>query len=219
MKITKKFTTYFFSFAPILVIFGFSQFNSIKISHSKFNKKVDDTWDLPCNYPNKGIVSGGAPTFYTSSTVPILVYEGQTTNPAYPGVPSSVSVGNVQLVLQNDGNLVIYENGKACWDTGTNGKGGPGYTLWFQPDGNLVLRNGFSYNSQSLWSSNIYSNCGNDLAQYAYFTLQSDGNFVMRFPRETDGLLSIRSHINYYSYALGDTHSENGNHNTNHKIQ
>jgi hypothetical protein len=55
--------------------------------------------------------------------------------------------GNYSLILQADGNLVLYAQSKAVWNSQTAGKGAS--TLWMQPDGNLVLYSA----STPTWSS------------------------------------------------------------------
>lgn len=56
--------------------------------------------------------------------------------------------GSNFLVLQGDGNLVLYVSGKALWATATNGKGAVRFRL--QGDGNLVLRDAAG---SAVWSS------------------------------------------------------------------
>jgi hypothetical protein len=90
------------------------------------------------------------------------------------------------LQLQDDGNLVLYQDGHAIWTYGSGYKGqilNPGedlqpgacllspdheYELIMQGDGNLVLYHG----GTALWSSQT-SGPGNDAA------MQTDGNFVV----------------------------------------
>lgn len=56
--------------------------------------------------------------------------------------------GNYSLILQPDGNLVLYNGTAAVWATATNGKGGSQLTL--QSDGNLVL---YDQNYNSIWAT------------------------------------------------------------------
>lgn len=77
--------------------------------------------------------------------------------------------GKNYLVLQGDGNLVVYASGTAVWATGTNGKGA--VRLRLQGDGNLVLRNAAG---SALWSSGTNGTGG------ARLTMQDDGNLVLR---------------------------------------
>ncbi len=81
------------------------------------------------------------------------------------------SNGEYRLVMQGDGNLVIYGPGAALWATGTNG--GSDRTLAMQGDGNLVIYNGAG---QALWNTATGGTPGTSLA------LQDDGNLVLYAP-------------------------------------
>lgn len=74
-----------------------------------------------------------------------------------------------KLVLQNDGNLVLYNNNQAVWATNTSGAASP-ITLIQQNDGNLVL---YGANNKPLWYSNSAGTNSKSLV------LQSDGNLVL----------------------------------------
>jgi len=73
------------------------------------------------------------------------------------------------LVMQSDGNLVLYTAGHAhaLWGSGTDGKGGKYVTM--QNDGNLVIYS----DSKALWGS------GTDGKGIGKLSLQSDGNLVL----------------------------------------
>jgi hypothetical protein len=79
--------------------------------------------------------------------------------------------GRFQLVMQGDGNLVLYQGGiaggTAIWATGTDGKAG--YGMWMQNDGNFVLYS----ETQALWASNTDGTPG------SYLRIQDDGNLVV----------------------------------------
>jgi hypothetical protein len=80
------------------------------------------------------------------------------------------------LILQADGNLVIYRkrDGAATWSSGTGGH--PGAVMQMQRDGNLVIYWGVAPGNKygpALWSSGTWNNPG------AYSLLQDDGNFVV----------------------------------------
>ncbi len=82
------------------------------------------------------------------------------------------SLDNAQyrLVVQADGNVVEYGNGRALWGTGTSGTG-PGNRLVMQSDGNLVV---YASGGRPVWSSRTAgSGATNHLA------LQTDGNVVL----------------------------------------
>ncbi|MGW3174561.1 hypothetical protein [Streptomyces sp. NPDC001153] len=75
-----------------------------------------------------------------------------------------------RLVMQPDGNFVIYRrhDGKAIWSAGTSGHSGA--YAYMQSDGNLVV---YSSTGSALWSTHTNGHSG------AYALLQSDGNFVV----------------------------------------
>ncbi|MBF0436373.1 MAG: hypothetical protein HQL77_13490 [Magnetococcales bacterium] len=103
--------------------------------------------------------------------------------------------GGDRVVMQPDGNLVMYKGTTALWDTNTNGK--TGAVLGLGSDGNLVV----VQNGATVWASNtkadgilpsggtlvggpekqcVKGSCvqsGGNGTYYAVF--QSDGNFVM----------------------------------------
>ncbi|WP_369366089.1 hypothetical protein AB5L52_23975 [Streptomyces sp. CG4] len=75
-----------------------------------------------------------------------------------------------RLVVQPDGNVVLYRkrDGKALWSTGTYGHSGA--YAYMQGDGNLVV---YPSSGSALWSTHTSGHSG------AYATEQSDGNFVV----------------------------------------
>ncbi|WP_327068871.1 glycoside hydrolase domain-containing protein [Kitasatospora sp. NBC_01302] len=81
------------------------------------------------------------------------------------------------LVMQPDGNLVIYRNsdGRALWSTSSWGNANA--FMIMQTDGNLVLyrAGGGPSTGGALWASNTYT-------AGSYATLQNDGNFVVYRP-------------------------------------
>src|ERR1700730_5054136 len=74
------------------------------------------------------------------------------------------------LVMQPDGNVVLYnQRSQAIWATNTGGLITPGkFTM--QTDGNLVL---YDSNGKPRWASNTYNNPG------AFLNVQDDGNLVV----------------------------------------
>jgi len=88
----------------------------------------------------------------------------------------SITTKTRYMVMQNDGNFVIYKYGNgtvgsAQWSSGTRtDSGGSSYKVGFQGDGNLVVRNG---SGSAKWASG-----SNPSGQYMY--LQGDGNLVIR---------------------------------------
>lgn len=93
---------------------------------------------------------------------------GVQTQAAYPAGDltlrqgQSVQIGLFTLVMQGDGNLVLYEqNGPAVWSSGTYGQdcsGGQCLAV-FQSDGNFVVYNGVT----PLWNSGTYGHPGAQL--------------------------------------------------------
>ncbi|RZM73329.1 lectin [Pseudoalteromonas rubra] len=83
-----------------------------------------------------------------------------------------------ELVLQEDGNLVLYRtiDMKALWASGTNGKAASRVIM--QGDGNLVLYGYENHCSNPLWSSNTADHPS------SYLILQDDGNLVIYYPKD-----------------------------------
>jgi hypothetical protein len=81
--------------------------------------------------------------------------------------------GHYDLLLQSDGNLVLYiAGGRALWSSKTAGATGDHAVM--QTNGNLVL---YDTSNQVLWSTNTSgANCGS-------LTLQNDGNLVLYGPK------------------------------------
>lgn len=97
---------------------------------------------------------------YINTSLPTgLMYPGQTINTADR---------RFKLMLQSDGNLVLYSPNRATWATGTDGKA-VSY-LAMQADGNLVL---YDKNNRPLWYSNTPGRANLRLL------IQQDGNLVL----------------------------------------
>jgi hypothetical protein len=85
--------------------------------------------------------------------------------------------GRYSLIMQRDGNLVLYEgavscltascSGDALWNSGTGGDAGAYVTM--QSDGNLVVY----YNGSAAWNSSTWGFSGD------YLQLQNDSNLVI----------------------------------------
>lgn len=81
--------------------------------------------------------------------------------------------GNLELIMQTDGNLVLYApGGSARWNTGTYGN--PGAYVQLQTDGNLVL---YSATNQPLWYTMTTTG--------SFLNLQDDGNLVLYTAQST----------------------------------
>ncbi len=79
--------------------------------------------------------------------------------------------GRTRLILQGDGNLVLYGTKGALWATGTK----TGAKLAVQSDGNVVL---YSAAGKAVWASNTSSKT----AGARQLIVQSDGNLVLYGP-------------------------------------
>ena len=76
--------------------------------------------------------------------------------------------GGSVLVMQGDGNLVLYVGGSPVWASGTHGN--PGASAVMQGDGNLVIYG----NGGAIWASNTHGNPG------ATLVLDNSGKFQIR---------------------------------------
>src|SRR5262249_19107724 len=64
--------------------------------------------------------------------------------------PNARAAGSGRLVMQGDGNLVMYgSHGQALWSAGTNGTGSANQVV-LQADGNLVV---YNVGGAAVWSS------------------------------------------------------------------
>lgn len=81
--------------------------------------------------------------------------------------------GKWELIMQSDGNLVIYrrETGHAMWSTNTHGKDVMRAVM--QGDGNFVL---YTYAGKPVWASNTAGKNG------SFLIMQDDGNLVIYEP-------------------------------------
>ncbi|CAG8710375.1 22089_t:CDS:2, partial [Gigaspora margarita] len=78
--------------------------------------------------------------------------------------------GKHRLVMQTDGNLVLYSGSTAIWASNTCGKGFGSYRMALQTDRNLVVHTG---NMLPLWASNTYQE------QVSYLAVQNNANVVL----------------------------------------
>src|SRR6202020_771621 len=76
--------------------------------------------------------------------------------------------GDYTLIMQGDGNLVLYEGSAALWASNTVGSGADKAIM--QGDGNFVL---YTSAGTPVWASDTAGNTG------AYLTVQNDGNVVI----------------------------------------
>ncbi|MFC8618598.1 LamG-like jellyroll fold domain-containing protein [Micromonospora purpureochromogenes] len=81
------------------------------------------------------------------------------------------NVGNYQLLMQDDGNLVLSQAGFPIWDTGTWGN--PGAYARLQTDGNLVV---YTSDRMPLWDTRTWDTAASQLV------LRDDGDLVLLDP-------------------------------------
>jgi hypothetical protein len=126
----------------------------------------------PANAPTRSGTSGGsvgkprstpskstAPKSWTTVVV-------NATSVLMPG--QSWQSNRTRVVMQTDGNLVIYdENNRARWTSGTTGTG---YKAVFQADGNFVV---YTRDNATAWSTRTDGHDGAELV------LQDDGNVTI----------------------------------------
>ena len=115
------------------------------------------------------LIVAGLIAILTMMTVPTAMARNilASSQILYRGEALESPNGRFKLVLQNDGNLVLYDRTKALWSSGTNGKNAK--KLVMQNDGNLVL---YGPNGP-IWASNTSGNRG------AFLMIQDDGNLVI----------------------------------------
>jgi hypothetical protein len=219
---------YLFSLIPVALVIGYFSFNkeAANTKVSKENLAVSDLYkdvpmsqffSLPCGFVSKGPVPAQSSSFVPDGSYPILKYPAGVIVPTWISRPDHINSANGadRVQLQADGNLVVVcvscNPQKVLWSSLTNGQQGNGpvgtyMALYFQLDGNLVLKN---TNGTIIWNSGIHKTCpdGNG----GYFVMQNDGNLVQQY-NEPDGSAS---------YYLGGTASAGNQSVSNHfgKIQ
>ena len=82
--------------------------------------------------------------------------------------------GRFKLVMQGDGNLVIYKQGAAIWTSNTNGVDCTPYKLAMQSDGNLVIYG----KNRPIWASDTNGQGSHPFS----LVMQNDGNLVIYDP-------------------------------------
>lgn len=103
------------------------------------------------------------------------LFSGQS---LYPGQSLQSNSGLHTLIMQTDGNVVLYDrNSQPLWATNTGGLITPREFI-MQTDGNLVL---YDKEGCPKWASQTYGNPG------AFFNVQDDGNLVVyRYGAQTE---------------------------------
>jgi hypothetical protein len=122
--------------------------------------------------PRRVMGSGGGTDsgVWLGSTTLIFGVDGKNT--LHQGDSIYSEGGEYRLVMQDDGNLVLYAQGpvvqRALWNSQTAGN--PGAYAVMQADGNFVV---FSSSGSALWSSGTSGHPG------AYLALQDDSNLIV----------------------------------------
>jgi hypothetical protein len=102
---------------------------------------------------------------------------------------NSQGTGQFSLVMQTDGNLVLYDpNNQPLWSTSTWGHSVRG--AFMQTDGNLVI---YSTSGAAIWSSGTWGHPG------AFLNVQDDANLVIYTAGDQPlWATSTYSHLDYY---------------------
>ena len=125
-----------------------------------------------------GLGSPKGLAIFKSSTADAATYTSQlsagTILNAGEALGSSTNNPAYRLIMQGDGNLVVYKHGKAIWNSHTAHTGSHN-RLVLQNDGNLVLR---TSSNKAVWNS------GTEVRGMALkgtkLVMQTDGNLVLR---------------------------------------
>ena len=110
-------------------------------------------------------VTGGTPAPAVPADIIGYMAPNQT---LIPGQSLASGDGRYKLIMQGDGNLVLYSPNRALWSTGTHGRT-PGLFA-MQGDGNLVL---YGLDNKPYWASWTQNTGANALY------MQGDGNLVL----------------------------------------
>lgn len=144
-------------------------------------KKAATKSAKPSPSKSTAVVNSAAETKPKSKPTPSATPSVKATKPKAPvwtstsvTAPSTLSVGEswstnrIKMVMQADGNLVVYnEKGKATWASMTFGAN---HTARFQTDGNLVIHNG---DDRPIWGADVWGHPG------AKLILRTDGKVVI----------------------------------------
>jgi len=149
-----------------------------KFSDAWFNSGTNGHAGARLNLQDDGniVVYSGSTAIWSTATRFISAPRQPTTKcgsiPGGFGLAAGRSIkscdGRFELVMQADGNLVLYKSNTVLWNSGTNGK--KGYKAEMQGDGNLVVYDG---EGTALWNSHTGGHPG------AGLDLQTDGNLVI----------------------------------------
>jgi hypothetical protein len=86
--------------------------------------------------------------------------------------------GKNHLIMQGNGDLVLYQSGKSVWSSNTHGLGAKNAYCAMQNDGNLVVYGEVGGKSKAIWASNTDHRSKHGNAWVELF-VQDDGNLVL----------------------------------------
>jgi hypothetical protein len=118
------------------------------------------------NDANMIIRAANGAVLWASSAVDTRIDGGQRLN---PGWQFQSPDRNYTMIMQGDGNLVLYNRTNAIWTTGTNR---PGSEVEMQGDGNLVI---YAPGHVAVWSTSTFKS-------NSALVAQNDRNFVIYAP-------------------------------------
>lgn len=152
--------------------------NAWSNNYNKNGSKIADIGNIPESFKK-----------YANAEIQLLTSNGNQS--------LSSPEGKYVLVLQSDGNLVIYRSGTSVvmWATNVylkNPSVNDKFALYIQKDGNLVIykQNASGQYKTVFWAANTSFVPGNDSyfdnVKYGFYLLQDDGNFVLYYPQKTN---------------------------------
>ena len=147
---------------------------SLVVSHAFEDKDSTSAHVSPSASSGRGTDTSASPSASGATTSPSASGTARLADAVVVKPPFTFDPGKVvetvrsKLIMQTDGNLVLYDqDGTAHWASQTSGEGN---TAVFQADGNLVVYNA---QTQPVWASNTGGTAG------ATLKVLEDGNMVI----------------------------------------
>ena len=152
------------------------------------------------NDANMVVVSPSGQPLWASGAVDYELQPGQRLS---PGWQIQSPDRNYRMVMQSDGNLVLYTGNTAKWASGTSAANSD---LEMQSDGNLVI---YAPGHAAVWASNTAGKNGSVLFG------QNDGNFVLYAPGNVAvwSTNTANSSLGGRIAAIGNAEYRNSTHN------